>query len=162
MGGWGAATNLRGFGYSKGTCSAVQPIGCGFSCTAGCVPAPFSLTSPKQPACALGAAGCDCDVNEWGTKVTTNFVGIGVLTTFDFGCPLPGGNCAGAGESALRSARENRQAEAGDFFRGDTARRTPWQAEFAKTRIEHLRSKGMIEGSDFRVEPTSGRAYAVE
>ncbi len=162
MGGWGAATNLRGFGYSKGTCSAVQPSGCGFSCTAGCVPAPFSLTSPKQPACALGAPGCDCDVNEWGTKVTTNFVGIGVLTTFDFGCPLPGGNCAGAGESALRSARENRQAEAGDFFRGDTARRTPWQAEFAKKRIDHLRSKGMIEGSDFRVEPTSGRAYAVE
>ncbi len=161
MGGWGAATNLRGFGYSNGTCSAVQPSGCASPCTAGCVPGgPQSLISPKQPACALGAAGCDCDVNEWGTKVNVDFGGD--TSTFDFSCPLPGGNCAGAGESALRSAREARQAEAGDFFRGDSVRRTAWQAEFAKKRIEHLRSKGMIEGRDFRVEPTSGRAYAVE
>jgi len=49
-----------------------------------------------------------------------------------------------------------------EFFLGDVTKFGPAHREFARKRKEHLLSRGMVEGKDFKVDANTGRAYAIE
>jgi hypothetical protein len=140
--GWGS--QLRGSGYSNGTCSAVA--GCANTCAANrCVPS--TQTSPKA-GCSRNNGSCDCDRAEWAL-VNLDVPSSGLMSFS--GCQVS--NCSNGDEVA--------RAEMRSFFL-EGAEASPLLEWVAERRQELLLERGFQENVDFLVHPENQRAYSLE
>lgn len=138
--GW--SNQMRGSGYSNGTCTAVS--GCANTCAANrCVPS--SQVSPKA-GCSPNNGACDCDRAEWAL-VNLDIPSSGSMSYS--GCQVA--NCNDGNEGAdLRAF----------FLNG--GRGSESQQRAAARRRELLSERGFLQDVDFSVHPENGRAYSVE
>ncbi|MEO8905542.1 MAG: hypothetical protein ABI488_23745 [Polyangiaceae bacterium] len=147
LGGWGDGTTptLRKQAYSRGSCDAVGKS-CGNTCTAACVPK--TENSPKSACIVTNNGSCDCDKPEW-TAVNLNFPRLNDDLTAYHPCSNPSNQCGGAeGFSA--------------YFLGNAHGLQPKHRRFGERKRRMLLDRGLVEGTDFQTEPTTGKVFSVE